>query len=380
MQFHLTVLGKDPLVEGYWAKKISEASQSILDVKITIASEHKAQKDYGQLLFVDANHPQLETVLGDLPRKGRAIFLILGESSTVPKVLPEGQVDDVLIFPFRSLELLSKFYRYQQILMWDEVQNLNASFSELLGRLQSDLQLAERLQKGRLEMQFPEVKGFKVSNRYLAGMKSGGDYFDIAESPGKNLISMVLTDSSSYGLSSSVLSVMMRVAVKLSSDETRSSLETVRRIHEELMLILGEKDQLSLFYGVVSRRDYKLRYVNLGGAGIFYAEPKAAFRALEGSGKGLTKTEGLCVSAELECPLNPEGRLVLLSDGFLESLGGGESTAQFLSQFRDQPSVNTLNELVFGIKKKFESEDDLPAQDCTAAIFDLDAKLLRLAT
>jgi len=35
--------------------------------------------------------------------------------------------------------------------------------------------------------------------------------------------------------------------------------------------------------------------------------------------------------------------------------------------------------MVFNVKKQFQNEDDLPGQDCTAAIFDLDSRLIRLA-
>jgi serine phosphatase RsbU (regulator of sigma subunit) len=263
--------------------------------------------------------------------------------------------------------------------MWEEVSHLNASFSGLIERLQQDLKLAERLQKSKSPVRFPEVKGFKVTSRYLAGMKSGGDHLDLAESKTGSQLSLVLADSSSYGLSSSLLSVLMRVAMKLSQEEVRSCEDTVRRIYEELLLMLNDKDKLSLFYGIVSRKDYCLRYVNLGTSCAFYAQPGQDFRSLPSQGAQITRaSSGLpAQDFQRELPLDPNGRLALISDGFLEVMGGEAEVLKALNQYRDAESADFLNELVFQLKSKFNEPDDLPAQDCTAVLLDVDARILR---
>jgi hypothetical protein len=38
-----------------------------------------------------------------------------------------------------------------------------------------------------------------------------------------------------------------------------------------------------------------------------------------------------------------------------------------------------LNELSFEVRSRIEAEDDLAPEDCTAAVFDIDAKMLKLA-
>ena len=78
-------------------------------------------------------------------------------------------------------------------------------------------------------------------------MKAGGDHFDLAESKDGQQLSLLLSDSSSYGLSSAVLSTVMRVMVRLSSEESRSAVETVGRIQEEFKATLTEKDGFRFF-------------------------------------------------------------------------------------------------------------------------------------
>jgi len=381
MRFSLTVMGEDAAVEQIWVNRLKTAAQDLVQVDVS-GAQGLAPAAMGQLIFVDGkSEPQvLQSLLNSVERKGRGLFLIIDEKTPFPEALAQGRVDDVLVWPFRPLELLGKIFRFQQISMWEEVNRLNTSFAGLLGKIQQNLQLAERMQKSKLPLRFPEIKGFKILSRYLAGMRSGGDHLDLAESQDRGLISVVLSDSSSYGLSSNVLSVLMRVAMKLSADETRSSVETMKRIQEELLVTLGEKDRLSLFYGVVSRKDYKLRYMNLGASCGFYAGPKAKFIILPSSGSAITRASAAIPdSIQQELILDPEGRLVLLSDGFVETLGGPEATGEFLNQFRDSGAADLLNELVFKVKQNFDEPDDMPAQDCTGIVFDIEARLIRLA-
>jgi sigma-B regulation protein RsbU (phosphoserine phosphatase) len=388
MSLQITVVAADASSELKWVHQLKTSSPELAQIEVSIGSQEPDSSKYGQIVFVDGQMPRLEEALDRLDRSGRAIFIIADETSAGSagqknrdwsSLILSGKVDDALVFPFRALEVQSKLRHYQQILMWEEVSRLNDSFSQLIARLQDDLRLAERLQKSKSPVRFPEIKGFHVASRYLAGMKSGGDHLDLAEAKAGNQLSVILADSSSYGLSSSLLSVLMRVAMKLSQDEVRSCEETVRRIHEELMLILNDKDHLSLFYGVISRKDYCLRYVNLGSSCAFYAQPGLNFRALPSQGLSLKRgSPGFpAQDFQAELPLEPKGRLALISDGFVQAMGGEAEVLKALNRFRDTESADFLNELVFQLKSKFNEPDDMPEQDCTAALLDVNEKILR---
>ncbi|MDR3608078.1 MAG: SpoIIE family protein phosphatase [Oligoflexia bacterium] len=382
---NVTVLAGDRRVEESWAQRLQAGSKGWFDLRLSLASDQKIPGTYGQVVFVDSLIPDLQKVLSGLERKGRAVFLLVSENaldgnlSGLASIVSAGQADDVLVYPFRALELFGRLRHYQQLLMWDEVQKLNASFSDLLGQLKDDIDLAGRLQKAKAPVRFPDVKGFKAASRYLAGLRSGGDYFDLAESASGNQLSVVLSDSSSYGLSSAVLSVLMRVAMKLSAEEVRSCEETVRRIREEILATLHERDRLSLFYGVISRKDYVLRYLNLGSAAAFYAPPGKDFSVLPVQGEPITRKmlSGPAYGTGRELALEPEGRLALISDGFVEAAQGTEKALQILNEHRKREAADAINELVFRVKSKFASVDDMPAQDCTAVILDIDARVLR---
>ncbi len=377
MDLKATLMALDRETEAAWLHELEVASKALPGAKLEVVAGTEAD---GQIVFVDARLRDLDRRLEAIDRRGRAVFLVVEqESRGVPSALIEGKVDDVLVHPFRALELQSKIRHYQQILMWDEVSELNASFSELISELHEDLKLAERLQKGSLPARFPDVKGFKVTSRYAAGSRSGGDHFDLAESKDGQTLSMVLSDASSYGLSSAVLGALMRVANKLSADSARSSSDTVARIRDEVLATLKEKDRLSLFYGVLSRRDYKLRYLNLGTSCAYYARAGKRFEALPSQGDPINKTQGVTSFREAELSLEPGSRLILLSDGFAEALKGSAQVQALLDQLRGKEPVDTLNELIFQLKSTFAEDDDMPPQDCTGVVFDVDTRLIRLA-
>ncbi|MGK5089964.1 SpoIIE family protein phosphatase [Bdellovibrionota bacterium FG-2] len=381
MGLQLSVLAKNAMEEMRLAHDLNLALEGWAEFRVQPAT---TQKSYGQILFVDGNVQNLHSVLDGIDRRGRAVFLLVHEASNpgtqATEVLFEGKVDDLLVYPFRALEVVGKIHRYRQILMWDEVTTLNTSFSQLMESLHEDLKLTERLQKAKLPTRFPDFKGFKVQSRYLAGMRSGGDFFDLAESKDGNVLSLVLTDSSSYGLSTAVMSVLMRVVVRLSLDSARSAAETMQKILQELKLTMGEKDHLSLFYGVLTKKDLKLRYVNFGAACAFYSSSLSRdFVPLSAQGGVITQASSGVEVSEGVLDLHPESRLVLVSDGFIDSTQGVEGMLSLLKQGRAKETKDSLNEMVYRVKSKYTDPDDAPAQDCSALVLDVDARVLRLA-
>jgi serine phosphatase RsbU (regulator of sigma subunit) len=137
---------------------------------------------------------------------------------------------------------------------------VSRSFGEILHHLRDDVQLAERLQQAKFPLRFPDIDGLGVTHRYLAGMKSGGDHFDIAESRDRKTVSLVLTDSSSYGLSGQVLSVLMRVALKLSAEESRSAARLVECVKSEILLTLKDNADLRSSMGQKGRAYVQRRF------------------------------------------------------------------------------------------------------------------------
>jgi hypothetical protein len=378
----ITIAADAVSVEKRWLESLRQALGDEADAYAWNVSSETPSTEWGAMLFIDGNHPRLRKILTEVDRHGRSVFVIWSEDSRDwewEDDLAE-RVDDLVVYPFRRIELQSKFRLHQHLRLWGEVGELHRSFGDILQALDEDVQLAERLQKARLPNRYPAVRGLQIRSRYLAGLK-GGDHFDLAESKEGSRISILLSDSSSYGLSSSFLSVLMRMTMKLSRDEARSSIDTVKLIADELVLGLKEKDKLALFYGILNRKDFRFRYLHLGGSAFLHARRGQGFEIHASHGDPLSiANSDLSRFQEKEIVLEPEDRIVLLSDGFIEACGGLLEAKALLDPLRGKDSADITNELVFRVKKKLVNPDeDLPPQDCTALVFDIDAKLLRLA-
>ncbi len=375
MKMEMTVFSPDLIKEEDWTRQIRSALQSWVDADVKAGSK---TEHLGQVVFVDGTdhlsgfaHSQkmIDDIFSKHERRGRVLFLVVDEDiKDFPRPLLERKVDDVILRPFRPLELLSKIQNYEQHLLWAEVTQMNASFADILGHLQFDLELAERLQKAKVPKRLSGVKGVDVSHRYLVGTRSGGDYFDLAEAQDHSSLSMVLSNSSSYGLCNAILSVLMRVCIKVSADQlghVGATTEVVKKMYQEILLTLAEKDFFSIFFGTLNRKDWLLRFTFLGEGSLFYAPPGQSFQYYPPLGQVISRSSHDLDWEEFQIQLQPKGRLLLFSGGATELLGGIEGISLLLENKREKQLEDILNESSFQIKSKI-SEDDLPSRDCTA--------------
>ncbi len=372
MKLNVSVVSQEK--KSQWTKDLKKILDLNPDISLIPHDEVLTQ-----LLFVDVRLENLENFLDGISHKKKAVFLVVQEGDEYPSLIQEGRADGLLVYPFRVLELFSKISRYQQILKWDEVSQVNTSFAQLVEELKKDLKLAESLQKERLPSRFPEIRGFKMTSRYLAGMKAGGDFFDLGESKDLDQVALLLSDSSTYGLSSAVLSALIRVTLKLSLDETRSTLSTVQKVYQELLSTLGEKDSLSLFFAVISRENLRLRYTHFGKSFVFHAPIGGKFRILPKHGDEIKKQNPIFLTSESEVYLDPHDRLVICSDGFVDGVGGSEKAIEMLDRLRNRDAKDVLNEFVFHIKSQLPYPEALPEQDCSVLVIDVEQHLLRVA-
>jgi len=371
MKLSLTAL----FVDKKWNDELGVTLRAIPGFDCHLSFNLKSEA--GQIIFLDSKLPDLDEILDSLDRRGRAVFLVVDQdpgkgkvvSDYIPEQIEKDLVDDILVYPFKRVDVYSRLKHYQRILMWDEVGQLNDSFSQIVERFREDLKLAERLQKSRIPERFSDVPGFRFGSRFFAGTRAGGDHFDIAESRNRQSVSMVLSDSSTYGLSSAVLSVLMRVAMKVSVHEATSSQETVRRVYDELQMTLGETDELSLFYGTIKREDLKLNFVHLGNNRAYLMRDQK-LEPLQPRGNSIKHGEAFDLKGQGTIQLQNADRIYLLSDGYEEILGDESSLRKVLLEKTSGDSVDSLNELALSIKNVIG--DQLPSQDCSALVVDVD--------
>lgn len=308
------------------------------------------------------------------------ILLVDQNAEEPPEAWLNHQVNDLLVTPIRPLELLSKISQIDLHRGWQEVSYLQVSFSELMENLKADLKLTERLQKLKIPNRFQTIKNFQVFGRYLAGMKTGGEYLDAYESKDESRLSVVMSDSSSYGLSSAVLTSLMRLTAKLStSAESGTAAEVISEIIPDFQATLSEKDSLSFFLGSLRRTDLTFEYVSLGTVyGFHYKHQEKKWVQLKSSGTAISqKNLGSDVKSHtVDC--EPGDRVVLVSDGYLSLFEDEKKFSKFLDEWVEKEPVELLNELSFQAKRGLEEGMELAKEDCSSLWIGIPARTMRV--
>lgn len=345
--------------------------------------EGPAVSETAQFLFCDPlKLGELAAHLDALETKP-FVVLVMPETENFNACLKKpgfDRVDELLVEPIRPLDLAFLYRRFLTARRALDLAELAGQLSRSVTELREDLMLAEKIQKSRLPTKFPAIKGLTVRSRYLAGMRSGGDYFDVAESEDGAKISLLMSDSSSYGLSSALLTTLMRMTFFISKEGQKSPRETVRMIHQEILRSMKDQDTLSFFFGQIDRKDFRLRYAHYGKIHLFRAKKGEDFMQVEGERSPYLSKErsSWWDHGEKELVLFPEDRLVVCSDGFVGVAGGAEKLLGTLNGYRTKESVDLLNQLAFFAKRSL-ADDELPGEDCSALALDIDARILRLA-
>jgi hypothetical protein len=311
-----------------------------------------------------------------------------GEHEALPASYVDGIADDLLLLPLRALDLgrIVKMHELLQALR--DAEESSKAIPELVKQLQQDITLAEKIQRRLIRDKFPAIGGLAIKSKYLCGLKSGGDYFDVFEFPDGLHVGFILTDCSSYSLSSSLLGALMQFSVNFGPSELDDPALIVRGLLTKLRDGMKEKDRLAIFYGILDRKTYRLRYADCGA--VFALQKKvsgALVWATKGDRAPLTKEKGE-VPDTRELMLEPGDRLMLASDGWSDAVGEAQSKLLENILAPDREAHDLINELAFRLRKNVAKENGdadedgdlpMPPQDCSVLLLELGKNVLRLA-
>lgn len=349
----------------------------------------RALKDFSPDVVI-ADGKFISQVYSCVPQESRpSIFVVADENGNeFPTALDAGLADDVILMPFRRLELLSRLRWHSYLHSLRSVEGLNAGVTRLIHKLEEDLVFAQKIQRRLIKDRFPPMSGITIKSKYWCGMKGGGDYFDVFEFADKNYVGFLLTDVSSYKLSTAFITAMMQLPAKLGTDEIRDPQATVARIYSELKEKMDDKESFSIFYGVLDRRSFVLRYVAFGKVFLNLQSAAGGREWLyKGDRNALARdAEKTIQSAQAaEISFEPEDRLLILSDGLESSLE--TSVPKFLDGISERDPQSVMNEFSFALRSKHDPEGEEAAngdypmlpEDCSVLLVDVAKNILRLA-
>lgn len=264
-----------------------------------------------------------------------------------------------------------------------ELDKVNRQLEGFIGQIGTQLHVALQIQKSLVPTEVPTIPGFEFSSKFVPSSVSGGDYFDIFELEDKMKFGVLMASSTSYGMASLFMSVLIKLTTKLEARRGMDPSDVLKHLLKELtQSFQTPNDAVHIFYGVVDRRDLSLSYAAAGdGIGYVYkfSQDKLVVLstkepALNINSKPNFKTESIS--------LDPRDRFVMASRGLRKlnnsakaEYGSKEICDVILENY--QSTIHQLrNEILFRAKK-FVKSDEYPA-DVSVVVMKIKDRVLKL--
>jgi sigma-B regulation protein RsbU (phosphoserine phosphatase) len=264
-----------------------------------------------------------------------------------------------------------------------ELQKANHSLESMISDLAQELKYASAIQRVLSPTEIPNIPGIDFSTKFNPGLKSGGDYFDIFEHDDRLKFGVILSCCSGYTMSALFLSVLMKLSAQI---EARKGLEpdkVLGLMAAEIVPQIQKNETASVFYGVIDRRSYELKYASIGNImGLLQVhgqeqtkrlQPSTGPLRLDFNERPLTDT----------ISLGSRDRLILCTEGVWNAASKNKENFgadRLLKAVQKAPrsGVHELrNEILFQISQFTESND--PDRDQTVLVTEIKDRVIKLA-
>lgn len=196
-------------------------------------------------------------------------------------------------------------------------------------RLESELQLSQRVQRALLPQQLPSIPGLELAAFSRPSEIIGGDYFDFFRFKDETH-GIVIADVSGHGVSAGMLMSGLQTALRTMAPETNSLVEIIERINRFYIHNINITTFVTIFLARFDPDTHELEYVNAG------HNPPDLVRAADGEISWLMPT---AAAVGLMEHYHPETRSVTLSRGdvlLLYTDGLSEAANSTGEQFGDE--------------------------------------------
>lgn len=265
----------------------------------------------------------------------------------------------------------------------DELLKANRKIEKLIEGFRHEIKLAHAIQKTLVPTEFPHISGFEFSTKFIPSALSGGDYFDIFEHEDKFRFGVVLSSASGHGLSALFLSVLLKMTGQLESRKGSEPHSVVGTMAQEMMPNMEPGAESDLFYALIDRRNFEMRFVRLGSViGLLQIASTGEVQLLESS-TGPIASEFTAPKSSHKVYLNPRDRVVLCTRGLTEVKNldgesfGVERVMRGLLSGPKRGVHELRNHLLYEVQK-FAQGQEL-ARDVTVLVLEVKDKVIKLA-
>lgn len=291
--------------------------------------------------------------------------------------------DDQLQARITELEEQLKSKESEVRLLRQQLMHVNERIEAVVAHLGQELKLATAIQKKLSPTDIPNLSGIEFSTKYVPGTRMGGDYFDIFELEDKMKFGMLVASSSGYSMSALFLSVLIKLSGQIEARKGMEPNKVIELIAAELCDQLQSKDQASLFYAIIDRRTFEMRYCSVGQIyALWFPMGSDKPSWLEASGSALKKDFNETPLTDV-ISMGPRDRLILVTEGLVSAKADGAQEygrERLLDSLLQAPKTGVhevRNEILFQLEKYLGRPE--VEKDVTVLVTEVKDKVIKLA-
>lgn len=253
-----------------------------------------------------------------------------------------------------KMELFVPLLRRVIELIETQSANLGERFLSLEKGLNDSLKSVKKISKKIIPIRKEKIKGITISSKYIAGLDSGGEFFDLNK--GENQLTIFLSSVNSYSLSTFFLGFYESVK-KLGVVNRDSLTELFGSIENELNGLLVTPDlRAEITVLVVDLVTYKLWGINFGQVVL-----KSNMNGHIVGNNNRPSCENL-KNSEISLQLKRGEKILIISPGYLkcsEDVFEKNKLLSYIENLEGKDNNEILSELFFQVKKNNLSSDFL---------------------
>lgn len=265
----------------------------------------------------------------------------------------------------------------------DELGKANQRLEAMIEQLHNELKMAHVIQRTLLPTEFPHISGFEFSTKFVPSMVSGGDYFDIFEHQDRFRFGVIVSSSTGHAMSALLLGVLLKMTGQIESRRGSEPHEVLKDMQEQLLQNLSDQDQADIFYSLIDRRSFEMRFVRAGQVVALHQSAHTGEVHILDSGLAPVGKNFVAPAASGTLMLNPRDRVILCTRGVIEAASPeGESygvervTRSFLAG--PKRGVHELrNHMLYEVQRFSKGAE--PQRDQTLVILEVKDKVIKLA-
>lgn len=270
----------------------------------------------------------------------------------------------------QSLINLEELFK-ENIILKSQLFSLNKEISTLIGSVETELLRVKKFYEFNTPKRFKDIKGLKILSKYAAGESIGGEFFDLFEA--QNKIFLLMSDTSSYLASSSILSLFTAFKMENSINQEANE-KLMREIQLEMQEISSNKKKelnVSILSLIIDLNNYEVSgYV----FGDYRMLSSAQLQKLSGIEKNMLNAD--LNEGKVNLSLERGERALVLSPGFNKSWSTlkPDFMVEELLNKANVKQLDILDEIFFQFKK--DSKSGFLPYDASAVMMEVQKNVM----